>query len=607
MSIARLSDAGRQWLASIKAVLAGTLLCVAAACAAQTPAARLDKKLIEFGWDIPYPDYVRTNIRKMEERPFDGIIFRLRGGSTVLTPQAWAEEKFAEDFEHLSQIEWRKFTDNFILMWSASDQDWFNDEHWQAIEHNVRVIARAARLARCAGVCFDPEPYGTNPWDYRAAAHAGVKSFAEYEKMARQRGRQFVRAVRSEFPDPKIFTLYQVYPFSRILDAVYGTSGAEQLSEHHDALMPAFLNGMLEEGGSQVTIIDGNEQAYYFTELKQYLASYHLMKQLGLQLIAPELRDLYRSQFRAGQALYVDQYFALRKRKTYGNYMTPVERARWFEHNVYWALYTTDEYCWCYSERMNWWSGDRVPEGCEDAIRAARRKLEQGEELGFELAPIIAAAKDKQQQEQRARLQPRSARVARLAAETVPPTIDGRLDDPAWETATRLAPFVPLAAAAERSVAETRARLSCDDRALYIAFDCAEPDPAGLNAVGTQRDDPIWKGDGVEILISLPGQTFPLYHFMVNPKGLFWDSIYDGKREDTSYDPAWKCAARVGDSGWTVEAAMPWAEMKMEAPQSGHQLRANLCRQRAQGGELTSWCPMAEGFREAENFGTWRF
>ena len=26
--------------------------------------------------------------------------------------------------------------------------------------------------------------------------------------------------------------------------------------------------------------------------------------------------------------------------------MTPEERAQWFEHNTYWALYTSDRYVW---------------------------------------------------------------------------------------------------------------------------------------------------------------------------------------------------------------------------------------------------------------------
>ena len=90
----------------------------------------------------------------------------------------------------------------------------------------------------------------------------------------------------------------------------------------------------------------------------------------------------------------MDQNFALRQPKTeqYLSYrMTPEERAKWFEHNTYWALYTTDEYVWCYSERMNWWK-DQTPPGLEAAIVNARQKIAEGKPLGFDIEPLIEAA-----------------------------------------------------------------------------------------------------------------------------------------------------------------------------------------------------------------------
>ncbi len=70
-----------------------------------------------------------------------------------------------------------------------------------------------------------------------------------------------------------------------------------------------------------------------------------------------------------------------------------------FEHNVYFALMTSDEYVWCYSERMNWWQ-DKVPDGAEAAIRAAREliaqgRTDQGERLRTEVAEVIAAGQKK--------------------------------------------------------------------------------------------------------------------------------------------------------------------------------------------------------------------
>jgi hypothetical protein len=378
--------------------LAGAMMLagVCGAAAAQSDATIADRKLVEYGWDVPAPDFIAANIRDMEKRPFDGLIFRLMAGSQVLDPTPWDPAKFQADYDVLPTIAWEKFTDNFVILYAASDQDWFNDDHWQAIEHNTALVAKAAKLGKCVGVCFDAEPYGTNPWDYKKAAHAGEKSFAEYNAIARKRGAQFIRAIEKEFPSPKILTFYLVNLFNRFLDPMTAEERQARLAEHDYALFPAFFEGMLEGSGPGTEFIDGNEHAYYYSESAPYFRAYQAIHGRGPRLIDPALEPLFRSKVRAGQALYIDQYFALRQpQKTYGNFMPNEEQARWFEHNVYWGLYTTDRYVWCYSERMNWWTNENVPAGCEEAIRSARGKIARSEELGFDIAESIAAARQR--------------------------------------------------------------------------------------------------------------------------------------------------------------------------------------------------------------------
>ena len=568
----------------------------------------LDKKLVEYGWDVPFTDFVRDNIREMEQRPFDGLLFKLRGGGKVLTPTKSDPAAFEPDYEAGPAIQWRRFTDNFVIMWAASDQDWLNDEHWEAIEHNARLMAKAAKLAGCVGLCFDHEPYGTNPWLYPEAAHADTKTFAEYEDVVRRRGAQFMRAIMQEFPQPKILTFFQLSYFGALLKSMDPADRAAQLSQLHYGLLPAFLNGMLEAGGEDVIIIDGNESAYYYTDREQYLDVYHRVTQRARMLVDPLLWGLYRTQMQAGQALYIDQYFGLRQgRKTYGNFMTPEERAQWFEHNVYWALYTTDEYVWCYSERMNWWKDQNVPPGCEEAIRSAREKLAEGRALGIDLEPIIERANEKQRAEITSRIKKRRAEIKRIPNGAAAPKIDGALDDAVWQQAGSLEPLVLLANHGSREIAETKAWVTYDDKALYIALRCSEPQLDKMNVIGRQHDDPLWQGDDVEAMISQPGSTAPFFHFMVNPRGVFWDGLQDGETADTGYDPEWQHAARTGEDVWTAEMAIPWAAMEMEAPKAGAELRANLCRQRSQGRELSSWSSMIDGFLEDDLFGTWVF
>jgi hypothetical protein len=37
---------------------------------------------------------------------------------------------------------------------------------------------------------------------------------------------------------------------------------------------------------------------------------------------------------------------------------------------------------------MNWWTGERLPPGAEDALRSAQRKFRAGENLGFDLTSM---------------------------------------------------------------------------------------------------------------------------------------------------------------------------------------------------------------------------
>ena len=107
---------------------------VAVLCAysvAQAPT--LEKKIVEYGWDVPTAEYVRGHIREMEQRPFDGVIFRLEGKANVLEPAALEESAYAKDFNNLANIYWGKLADNFLMMWAASERDWFEDAQWGAI------------------------------------------------------------------------------------------------------------------------------------------------------------------------------------------------------------------------------------------------------------------------------------------------------------------------------------------------------------------------------------------------------------------------------------------------------------------------------------------
>lgn len=380
----------------------GLLLAPSVALRAESPAPeRPAKKLIEYGWDVPYPDQVRKEIREMERRPFDGIIFRLREWNHAFDPRPWDEAKLKSQLDALAAIEWKTFTDNFLCLYAANNwkMDWFNDEQWDRITANLRLTARAAKIGRCVGLVFDPEPYGDNPWAYAAKNHD--RSFAEVEAQVRKRGVQFMAALQTELPSVRLLTFFHQSLFAGLLDLPDLEQRQSRLAKHPWGLLSAFWNGVLEAAAPGARIIDGYEPAYYFTSGEQFFRAYHLIRQRSLSLVPPALRSKHAATVQAGMALYMDQVLGLRQppEKYLSHYLTPAERLRLFEHNLYFALAVSDEYVWCYSERMNWWK-NQVPDGAEAAVRAARDlivqgRTDQGDALSAEVAAFVAAGRKK--------------------------------------------------------------------------------------------------------------------------------------------------------------------------------------------------------------------
>jgi len=577
---------------------------------------RPPKKLIEYGWDVPYPDFLQEHLQEMEQRPFDGIIFRLRDYNHAFDPRPWEEAKLQPQWEALKSLEWRTFTDNFLCLYAANHwgMDWFNDEQWRTIAANLRLTARSARLGRCVGICFDPEPYGPNPWAYPGPYRD--RPFAEVAAQVRRRGAQFIQALQEELPQLRLLTFFQLSLFPSLVDEPDPRRREERLAQHGYALLPAFLNGMLDAAAPGVRIIDGNEPAYYYTNAEAYFRAYHLMKQRALTLVAPENRPKYVAQVQAGMALYMDHVLALREppERFLSFHLSPQERLRWFEHNVYYALLTSDEYVWCYSERMDWWGVQAkapwarfVPEGAEEALRSARGKIARGEPLGFDIADLIASAQRRMEALLSARLIQRTALLQPLGPGEKPPRIDGLLDEALWRNRPPLEPFLPNAASfKEKPEAATWAWVAYDDTHLYIAFRCEEPQPARMSLVGKRRDDEIWRGDVVEVFVSLGEAPLPYRHFIVNPRNLQWDGQSGPEGDDRSWDAPWQSAVHVGEKEWTVEMAIPW-EALGGRPQPGSRRRANLCRQRTPVRELSTWSAVNQGFVEPERCGVWEF
>jgi hypothetical protein len=378
------------------------------------------KKLIECGQDIPSPEYVKQQLRVMETRPFDGVVMRLSpevGGGNVFDVRAWEaladgrSQRQRQELGTLSAIDWgERFTDDFIITYARSTMDWFADADWAKVLENARFCARAAKAGHCKGVLWDPEPYGaTNPWVWEQQPGHEGRSFADYAAIVRKRGAQFMQALQEEFPGLHVLSMRILSdfadgsPFSNHLLHLGEPDRTERLARAYYGLHPAFFNGMLDAVSPEVIITDANEDAYYYTSALEYFRAYKVLRQDALALVAPENHRTYRSQVRIGHAASVDYVVGrwagglsgFPRALTYQALeLTPEQQAQWFEHNLYYALETADEYVWVWTERpLNWWTGEGIPAGIKEAVRSARDKHARGEPLSFCVEDMLRTAR----------------------------------------------------------------------------------------------------------------------------------------------------------------------------------------------------------------------
>ena len=136
---------------------------------------------------------------------------------------------------------------------------------------------------------------------------------------------------------------------------------------------------------------------------------------------------------------------------------------------------------------------------------------------------------------------------------TVPPPIDGTLNDAAWKqaaVATLTFDGHKMTDAAE----ETHAYLLTDGTYLYVGFDAIETRQAivanqGTNGVGMDSDD--------EVAIGLwpSGANGFNYTFLSTPRG----TRYQESSENSNYEPHWDARGTIGAERYIVTMRIPFA------------------------------------------------
>ena len=166
--------------------------------------------------------------------------------------------------------------------------------------------------------------------------------------------------------------------------------------------------------------------------------------------------------------------------------------------------------------------------------------------------------------------------VAQAARTSVPPRLDGRLDEIEWQAATAISSF------RQRDPKEgapathpTTVRILYDDQAIFVGARIANPETI-MFRLG-RRDLNLSSSDWFQISLDTFRDRRNAVRFAVNPGGVKRDATisgdyfgggggFAGVDGELAWDAVWDVATSIDRDGWTAEFRIPFSQLRFAKP-----------------------------------------
>ena len=178
-------------------------------------------------------------------------------------------------------------------------------------------------------------------------------------------------------------------------------------------------------------------------------------------------------------------------------------------------------------------------------------------------------------------------------------TLDGRMDEPIWETVEAHTGFCKLAGdGTPLDHSQTIFKfIPCKDR-IYVGIQCMESE---MDRVKAAHDGTLNHVDSLELFLAPSGDPYDYYQFFISSKGSkegrYWEE--HGVIRPDPYDPFWKTAIYYGEDYWSAEVELPFTAF-YPTPQDRwtNKWLVNIGRthMRREGRMYSTWCPLKKGF-----------
>jgi len=174
---------------------------------------------------------------------------------------------------------------------------------------------------------------------------------------------------------------------------------------------------------------------------------------------------------------------------------------------------------------------------------------------------------------------------------TEAPTIDGVLDEPAWQTATPISDFVQAEPVEGSAPTErTEVRLLYDAHTLFVGVMCFDSEPSQIVTTDSRRDSGLSGQDSFQMIFDTYHDRQNGFIFGTNVVGMQYDAQVRNEGEtqrggppgglgggggnatgagagvNVNWDGSWVVKTHVSETGWSAEFAIPLRTLRYGPP-----------------------------------------
>ncbi|MFH1765598.1 MAG: DUF5916 domain-containing protein [Gemmatimonadota bacterium] len=174
-------------------------------------------------------------------------------------------------------------------------------------------------------------------------------------------------------------------------------------------------------------------------------------------------------------------------------------------------------------------------------------------------------------------------------------SIDGVLDEAAWESAEPITRFIQaMPDVGYPATEETVVRVLYDDRYLYVGALLLDSEPDRITAQFLAQDFETHDDDVFAVTLDTFLDRRNSFMFLINPRG----AVKDGQTFDNSRTTnlAWEGVIQlkttIHDQGWTVELAIPFTTLRFDPALEEQTWGINFLRRLRRRNEDSYWAPL---------------